>query len=134
MEITSNIYWTYYTRDNYKYRSDACGKWMYFFDNKDFVAEICKNAVKNNIVAQSKHSNSKEGVACFYLNIDDNKSHKKVLSYFIENNLIPRNRNGKLKNIAFKLDNQTRRGEYGEKFKAKLKLSDFIDLNTEEWI
>ena len=48
--------------------------------------------------------------------------------------MIQRTKKGKLYNISFKLDNQTRSGEYGEAFKSSIKLSNFINLDTEEWI
>ena len=69
-----------------------------------------------------------------YLEIDDVETHKKVLQFMLDNHLIPKTKSGKLKNISFKLDEQTGNGEYKEKFKAKLKLENFIDLETEKWI
>lgn len=134
MEIISNIAWVYYRSNTEQHDSNKCGKWMYFFDNKEFVANICENAVKNNIVSTSKHSNNETGVACFYLNHDDIETHKRVISYFIENNLIRRTKDGRLHNISFKLDSQTKNGEYGDKFNSEIKLSNFIDLYTGEWL
>lgn len=134
MKIEKGFGWIYYIGDTSKLENDKCGKWMHFFNNKDFIAEICENAVKNNIVAESKHSDDDTGVACFYLNHDDIDTHKKVLSYFIENNLIRKTKTGRLYNISFKLDNQTRLGEYGDDFHSEIKLSSFINLDTGEWI
>ena len=51
----------------------------------------------------------------------------------MENNLIQKTKAGKLFNISFKLDDQTRAGEYGADFKSEIKLADFIDLYTGEW-
>ena len=48
--------------------------------------------------------------------------------------MIQRTKKGKLYNISFKLDNQTRAGEYGKAFKSSIKLSNFINLDTEECI
>ena len=48
--------------------------------------------------------------------------------------MIRKTKTGKLYNISFKLDNQTRAMEYGDKFKGKITLSDFINLETGEWI
>lgn len=134
MEIKRNVAWVYYIGDTSNLERDKCGKWMYFFDDKKFVAKICEDVVKNNVVVESKHSNDEEGVACFYLNYDDINAHKRILKYFIENNLIKRTKSGKLYNISFKLDNQTRAGEYGDNFKSQIKLENFVDLNTGEWI
>lgn len=132
MEILKEYGWIYYI--NGSNDVNKCGKWMYFFGDKDIAAKLCEKAVKDNIVVQSKHTDDTTGVACFYLNFDDIESHKKVIKYFLDNNLIRRTKAGKLYNIPFKFDNQTRTGEYGDEFNAKIQLSDFIDLNTAEWI
>ena len=134
MEIVKQFGWVYYVKDDALFDRDKVGKWMYFFDNKKFVAKICKESVEMNIVKESKHSDKETGVACFYLNCDDMKTHKKILSYFMENNLIQRTKNGRLYNISFKLDNQTRAGEYGDDFKSDIKLANFVNLDTGEWL
>ena len=134
MRIESNIAWIYYIGDNVELDSEKCGKWMYFFDDKNFVYKICEEAVKRNIVSESKHSNGEEGVACFYLNSDDIETHKKIISFFLEKNLIQRTKTGRLYNIPFKLDKQTKNGEYGNQFHPEIKLEQFINLNTGEWI
>lgn len=68
------------------------------------------------------------------MNCDDTEGHKKILSYFIKNNMIQRTKTGRLYNISFKLDAQTRAGEYGNNFIAQIKLDKFINLDTGEWI
>lgn len=110
------------------------GKWMYFFDDKSFAASICKEAIEKNIVVKAKHSNEEKGVACFYLNCDEMEAHKKVIGYFIQRNLIRKTKKGKYHNISFKLDGQTRAGEYGETFVPSIRLNQFIDLESGEWI
>lgn len=107
-----------------------CGKWMYFFNNKEFAAHICEEAIKKDICTESKHTDGEEGVCCFYLDCDDNEGHKRVIKYFIENNLIKKTKTGKLYNISFKLDDQTRAGEYGTEFHSEIKLEQFVDLTT----
>lgn len=134
MEIIEKYGWIYYLGDDVQLDRDKCGKWMYFFSDKKFVAKICEDAVKKNIVKELKHTDDETGVACFYLNCDDIDTHKKIILYFIENNLISRTKSGRLYNISFKLDNQTRAGEYGDEFKSDIKLSNFVNLNTGEWI
>ena len=135
MDIKRGLGWIWYIGDNTdKFERDKCGKWMYFFDNRDFAAQICEEAVKTGIVEEAKYADADTGVCCFYLNCDDIERHKKILTYFLENNMIQRTKKGKLYNISFKLDNQTRSGEYGEAFKSSIKLSNFINLDTEEWI
>lgn len=134
MEINENIAWVYYIRDTSKFIEGKVGKWMYFFGDRKFIEKICKETVEKDIVCESKHSNVDSGVACFYLNIDDIDNHKKVIKYFIENNMIKKSKNGRFYNTSFKLDSQTISGQYGSDFVAELKLDKFINLNTGEWI
>lgn len=136
MKVLSNISWVYYVNEEAasKFKSDKVGKWMYFFVGKDFAETICKNAVEQHIVAEAKHSNASEGVCCFYLNCDDIAAHKRCITYFIENDLIRKTKTGKLYNISFKVDTQTRDGKYGSDFQPNIKLTDFVNLETSEWI
>lgn len=148
MKIKENIAWVFYLNENISLDENKCGKWMYFFKSSDDIErinELCSNAVEQGIVDEAKHTNpdsfglnphgsADSGVCCFYLNCDDIERHKKILTYFLENNMIQRTKKGKLYNISFKLDNQTRSGEYGEEFQSSIKLSNFINLDTGEWI
>lgn len=132
---SENMYWIIYTSENCieEYDPNMVGKWMYFFENKDFVDKICLEAVERGIVASAKFSNKPTGVACFYIR-NDLAAHKRVLSYFFEKHLIPKTKNGKFYNISFKFDSQTFAGEYGGKFCSAIRLSNFVDLETGEWL
>ena len=134
MEKIENPFWVFYVGDASSLESNKCGKWMYFFDNVAFVAELCNYAVENSIVVEAKHSNASTGVTCFYLNGDDIVGHKRVISFFLEKGLIKKTKKGNLYNISFKYDTQTRAGEYGEDFQSEIKLSNFVDLTTGNWI
>jgi len=107
---------------------------MFFFGDRKFVEEICVKAIKEEAILECKHTDAETGVACFYLEGDDMEAHRKILSFFINNGLIRKTKTGKLYNIGFKFDDQTRAGEYGGDFKAELKLDRFVDLNTGEFI
>ena len=85
------------------------------------------------IVVETKHTNAEKGVACFYVNGDEIDSHKKVIEFFLANKLIKTTKAGKLYNISFKYDRQTREGQYGENFAGEIKLEQFIDLSTGKW-
>lgn len=113
---------------------NKCGKWMHFFNNKEFAAHICEEAIVQNICAESKHTDAETGVCCFYLNFDDIEGHKRVIKFFIENDLIRKTKTGKLYNIPFKLDDQTRAGQYGADFVSGIKLEQFVNLNTGKFI
>lgn len=117
------------------------GKWMYFFNRTgaDFANEMCKKAVQEGVVEESKHTDIDllsidTGVCCFYIDGTDADSHKRILKFFLENGMIPRNKNGNLRNISFKFDKETRAKEYASNFHAKINLSHFVDLKTGKFL
>ena len=126
--------WVFYLSDRWEdIDPNRCGKWMYFFADKEYASNLCWEAVQNGVVAEAKHNNDSQGVCCFYLNSDDIEGHKRTIQFFLDNNLIRRTKTGKLYNISFKLDEQTEAGEYGESFHGQIKLDMFMDLSTGEW-
>lgn len=128
--------WIYYLEEErmHDLLPKETGKWMYFFNDKDYAEKMCKLAVETGVVATAKCANSEKGVTCFYLNASDIKGHKKVISFFIENHLIPKTKTGRFYNISFKYDTQTSAGLYGKEFASNIKLERFIDLETGKWI
>jgi hypothetical protein len=134
MRIDCDHGWFYYIGDDSVFDDNKVGKWMYFFNDREFISRICSEAVEKGVVEEAKHSNAKEGVACFYLNCDDLAAHKNIISFFIDNKLIRKTKSGRFYNLSFKLDNQTLAGEYGKDFQSEIKLDKFIDLNTGEWL
>jgi len=136
MTITETLLWIYYCSDNGLNLDDSkCGKWMYYFKDLWFAERICIDAIEQNVVTECKHSNKdNDGVVCFYINGDDMAAHKRVIEFFLKNDLIRRTKAGKLYNISFKYDAQTRSGEYGSDYCPDIKLEKFINLETGEWI
>lgn len=139
MRVIDQFGWRYFVTDAAPaFAADKVGKWMYFYgDDKGeaVAAEMCRKAVENGVVAEAKYApDSGSGVACFYLDGDDMAAHKRILTFFMENNLIRKTKSGRYYDISFKRDEQTLSGEYGSGFKGELKLSQFIDLHTGEWI
>ena len=127
--------WVWYFGDeDTQLDEHKCGKWMYFFDDLSFAKKLCSEAIKRDVIPECKHTDSSSGVACFYLECDDIEAHKRILQFFLDNNLIRKTKTGRLYNISFKLDDQTRAGKYGTDFKAELTLDKFVDLCTGEWI
>ena len=129
--------WRFFIGDDSGFVKEKVGKWMYFFrdeEGRQFTEQCCCEAVEQEIVWEAKCSEGNEGVACFYLNIDDIERHKRILQYFLDHDMIRRTQTGKLYNISFKLDDQTRAGAYGNDFRAELKLGDLMDLNTGKWL
>lgn len=55
-------------------------------------------------------------------------------SVFLDNDMIQKTKSGRLYGISFKLDDQTRVGGYGESYSGNIKLEQFMDLQTGEWL
>lgn len=131
--------WHFYLSGKEKLLEEhKCGKWMHFFKDQEFAMKICRKAIDEDVCYECKCTNMEftgesTGVICFYLNGDDIENHRKVLKFMLDNNLIQRTKTGKLYNISFKYDDQTRNGEYESDFVAKLKLDQFVDLVTGEF-
>ncbi len=106
------------------------GKWIIYFNDVNWAKDTCTQAITNNIIHTCKHSDNDNGIICFYLNFDDIASHKKLINWLINKNMIQKTKDGKYYNISFKLDEQTLSNQYGKDFKPSIKLSDFIDLKT----
>ena len=88
-------------------------------------------------VARAKHvalSRAGTGVCCFYLNGDDTEAHRRAIGFLLGHGLVRRTKAGRLYNVSFKFDEQTRAGEYGDDFHAKICLADFVDLDTGEFL
>lgn len=66
--------------------------------------------------------------------MDDDEAHRRVIAFMLEQDLIRRTKSGKLFNIGFKLDDQTRARVYEAAFKAQIRLGDFIDLESGEFL
>ena len=118
---------------------EKCGKWMYFFTNQVEAMKLCKLAIDSKVCylckcADLAEQGTKEGPICFYANVDDITNHKYILAFMIKLGLIKKTKTGRLYDISFKLDSQTRAGEYGADFEGKIKLSQFVDLYTLKWI
>lgn len=116
-----------------------CGKWMYFFSDQEYAIELCEKAIDEGVCYECKCADlfaqgCEKGVLCFYLNGDDIENHKRVITFMIKNNLISKTKSGRYYDNSFKFDDQTRAGEYGADFEGKIKLHEFIDLYTGEWI
>lgn len=105
--------------------------------------DIVGTAVLNGVVVKAKYSNpetliaagQKNGVCCLYLNGNDREGHKRVWRYMLDNGLIRKTNSGKLYNISSKYDSQIYAGMYkGCGFTGELKLTDFVNLETGEFV
>ena len=130
-------YW-FLSGDEDKLDKEKCGKWMHFFTDQEFAISICEKAIEEGACYECKCSDlalqENSGVVCFYLNGDDIENHKRVIEFMLKYDLIRKTKAGKLYNVSFKFDSQTRAHEYGADFEGKIKLDQFLDLYTGEWI
>lgn len=121
---------------------DQCGKWLYMTSDLEWADKLVHEAVATGVVIEAKRSNevqmalAQTGAAacCFYVNGDDVDAHHRVIKFFMKHNLIRLTNSGRLYNLSFKFDKQTYMGESGANFHAKIRLSDFIDLETGKFI
>lgn len=141
MQEIYDIGWFRYLSDEHSPRRiNNPGKWMIFFTDQQYAQELCQTAVLEGICYEAKCrdlafvQSGNEGVICFYADGDDPEDQKKVLAFLLNHDYVPHTRAGKLYNIAFKFDSQTRALEYGDQFKAKVNLSTFVDPDTGEWL
>ncbi len=138
MQRSFGWFW-YFSGDERKLEKHKCGKWMHFFSDQEFAKKICEKAIEKNACYECKCTDMEltgeaTGVICFYLNGDDIENHKRVIQFMLDNDLINTTKSGRFYNLSFKFDDQTRAGEYGSDFEGKIKLEQFIDLATGEWI
>lgn len=139
-----DVAWVWYASPDYRIKPTV-GKFITFGegDISSDLQQLILNAIKHNITPLVKHTNIESDfknshakddnswVICWYCN-DDINSLKLLGKYLVDNNLVPRTKTGKLYNISFKYDKQTRNAEYGDSFTAKITLNDLLDLYTGE--
>lgn len=139
VEVPTGTWMRYFTDEHEsELISEQVGKWMYVTRDMDEAVRLCREAVATGVVVEAKHSllmqllltGNRTYLCCFYLNGHHIEEHRRVLRFFLDHDLIRRDENGYLENIPFKYDYQTIAGEYGENFRPKLVLSDFVDLKT----
>lgn len=142
MQIKENPAWIYYLGDRVEEeRKYIKGKFMTFglFPVNARTKSLIKKALDEEVVFAVKHS--QEGyvnprsadpdkyVICWY-STDEKEDLSKLAEFLVKNGLVQITKAGKLYNISFKYDSQTRSGQYGDSFVAQIGLADFIDLDT----
>ncbi len=105
--------------------------------------DVAGTAVLNGVVVEVKYSNPEiliaagqnYGVCCLYLNENEREGHTRVLRCMLDNGLIRKTMSGKLYDISFKYDSQTYAGKHmGSGFIGEIKLADFVNLETGEFV
>lgn len=115
--------------DNY-IRLPNEGYWTLFLNiNKSEAENICKEFIDKKLVKKCAYFNNefKNGILVrFYLDAYDKKSQRLLISYFLRKVYIRKMKNVRYPNLVFLFNDA---GRF-----SKLKLEDFIDLNTGTFI
>lgn len=140
---SENPAWVYYVnRDASQPAPEVCGKWMLFFRSTEAerAEAVIRDAVASGAFPCAKRTSDfalSAGLAkydsivcCLYLDGTDDEAQREAVSYLIANGLVGKTRAGRYRDLPFKFDTQTLAGEYGSSFTPKIRLSDFIDLET----
>lgn len=131
-------WWWYYEgeRENLPHID---GKFMTFGEGvvPDSMQEIILSGLHEGVTPLVKHTHpdriaesDKSTWVIIWYSDDSKESLQKLALFLYRNDLIQRTKAGRLYNIAFKYDEQTRTGEYGGDFKAKISLDKIMDLDT----
>ena len=132
----------YLNRELWKNNENKYGKWVVVSkpngnNYNEFMKmrlEVFLEDIADDIKIGEPTEKYHHYVYVFYCNYDDIEKHKKIIKFMMKKNLIAKTKTGTYYNISYKLEDQTQRGEYGDKFVPILKLEDFIDLNTGKFI
>lgn len=135
--------WLWYGANTFT-ESDKVGKFMTYGkgDISDELQGLILKAIKQGVTPLVKHTNldtitfnprAKDGswVIVWYSS-DDENCLKSLAKFLVDEGLVQKTKTGKLYNIAFKYDEQTRNDEYAGEFKSKISLQDLMNLNTGE--
>ena len=131
--------WThYFDKDKeYVFKEDQCGSWQYNFNASknqlNRVKKLCEEAVLNGVAVEVKFTNEDamflkgKGKCCFYCNGDDMDAHKKILAFFIDNNMVMKDNFGNIRNMAFCYDSTAQKRPKGS---VPVQMGDFFNLKT----
>lgn len=118
---------------------EQSGKWLIAGMDMAEAGALCILAEKVGAARAAKHTINPADphgkvICCFYINGDSVKEHRRILDFLKRVNALPKKKDGAYCNISFKFDSQTLAGEYGKDFVARYHLSDFMNLETGEFI
>lgn len=134
--VSKDKVWTRYVAENANtaFVKSQVGKWEAAFNDRFEAGVMCKEAVETGLVAEARHRSALRGTIAFYLNSTDIERHKKVLAYFKDHGLLRRTKNGNYADLPFKLIYPADVNEFGNQAKADILLSQFMNLETGEFL
>ena len=134
--------WVVYANESVpKIAPGRSGKWICFFERgeEETANETAQVAVETGVVSEALvpkdcEASKYDSIACC-LRIDaaDLQAHKRVIRFMLENNLIKKSKTGSYYNNSFKFDKTKGHGK-DEYYTPTIKLADFIDLRTGEFL
>lgn len=137
IEIYDLASWTFVELN--PHYSEFDGFWQIYAPN-EFTEDLIQYLV-DAITADALESGrvdtsyQRESTVCLlHCNSKDHNAMKDILKHLIATNKIPKTQAGKLYNISYKFNAQSQAGLTGDKFVALIKLEDFVDLYTGEFL
>ena len=137
IEIFDLMNWTFVELVHHYREFD--GFWQIYAPN-EFTEDLIQylvDAVEHGALDSGRVDTSyqKESTVCLlHCNSKDHEAMKDILKYLMATNKIPKTQAGKLYNISYKFNAQSQAGLTGDKFVALIKLEDFVDLYTGEFL
>ena len=137
IEIYDLASWTFVERDSVI--QDFDGFWQ-IYAPKEFTEELIQylaDAISDGALESCRVDTSYQldtTVCLLHCNSKDRNAMKDILKYLMATNKIPKTKAGKLYNISYKFNAQSQAGLTGDKFVALIKLEDFVDLYTGEFL
>lgn len=137
IDIFDLMNWTIVARQHDFHQYD--GFWQIYAQN-EFTEELVQylvDAIEHGTLDSGRVDTSyqRESTVCLlHCNSKDHEAMRTLLKYMIETNKVPKTKAGKLYNISYKFNAQSQAGLTGDKFVALIKLEDFVDLHTGEFL
>lgn len=137
IEIYDLASWTFVERDPVIQEFD--GFWQ-IYAPKEFTEELIQylaDAISEGALESGRVDTSYQldtTVCLLHCLSTDRNMMKRVLRYMIDTNKVQKTKSGRLYNISYKFIAQSQAGLTGDKFVALIKLEDFVDLHTGEFL
>ncbi len=122
--------WYWFTQ----YELEEDGKWIVTVKDIHSALSICVYFHSRGINCKCSTENETYMIICIYSDSSNIELNKVILRHLFTLGAIPKNKDGRYKNISFKFDEQTSSKEYGTDFHARITLEDYVNRYTGEFI
>ena len=137
IEVFDFMNWTFVELN--PHYSEFDGFWQIYAPN-EFTEDLIQylvDAIEYGALDSGRVDTSyqRESTVCLlHCNSKDRNAMKDILKYLLATNKIPKTQAGKLYNISYKFNAQSQAGLTGDRFVALIKLEDYVDLYTGEFL